>query len=138
MTQNNLVTKNGDSTVTWYFDISSLPKSEKTMRSEFHGINDVSDDVTDDVTIKLYRKSSKVRHECRYLLRFYLQFQTFYNELKSIHLTAESSGPGSRGHEQSRASPITWSNAEVERLVRKARIKKHLLAITKQQITDDR
>ena len=66
MTHNNLVTRNGDSTVTWYFDISSLPKSEKTMRSEFHGINDIIDDVTnddvtdDDVIIKLYRKSSKV------------------------------------------------------------------------------
>ena len=61
MTHNNLVTRNGDSTVTWYFDISSLPKSEKTMRSEFHGIDDVTDDVTDDdVIIKLYRKSSKV------------------------------------------------------------------------------
>lgn len=108
------------------------------MRSEFHGINDVTDDLTSDVTIKLYRRSSRVSHHLFGGILSLFLFQVFYNELKSIHLTAESSGPGSRGQEQSRGSPITWSNAEVERLVRKARIKKHLLAITKQQITDDR
>ena len=132
------MTRNGDSTVTWYFHISSLLKSEKTMRSEFHGFNDVTDDVTNNVTIKLYRRSSRVSLNLLVAILSKFLFQAFYNELKSIHLTAESSGPGSRGQEQSRGSPITWSNAEVERLVRKARIKKHLLAITKQQIPDDR
>ena len=60
VTKNYSVTRNAENTVTWYFDISSLPKSEKTMRSEFHGFNDVTDDVTNDVTIKLYRRSSRV------------------------------------------------------------------------------